>query len=266
MAELSLRLPALPENVVVVRELLRGVEPLLRPRPGLSEAVQTAVSEAANNVVVHAYGDVPGPLQVDVSLGRALEVHVRDWGSGYQPQALRGAGSGFGGAVIEAFADEVQVSSAPGAGTDVRLRWHVAASLPLPPTCVDEALPGETVLSLRPDPSLTAPTGRVLSALGARARLAIDRLADLQLIGDTLLRHAGPVLSGSRLSLVVLQRDGGLQLSAGPLVTDGGRALREARSIGGLALIERLATEVDVLSDPASGREALVLTMLRDDA
>lgn len=261
MADLSLRLPAVPENVIVVRELLRGIDGVLT-RPGLSEAVLTAVSEAANNVVMHAYDGVVGPLEVSVSLDAGLQISVRDWGAGF-PDA-DGEDSGFGREVITAFADDVEVWSQAGAGSEVRLRWEMP---PLIAPAVGEAgspLQGEIVMTLRPDPAFKLAVVRVLSALGARARLTVSRLGDLRMLGDVLVGEAGPQLTGHSLSLVFLQRGRGLQISVGPLREQGADALRHARTVDGRSVVDRLTNDVEVLHDPATGHEVLVLTVLDD--
>jgi len=263
VADLLLRVPAVPENVVVIRELLRGIDPLFAIRPGLSEAVLTAVSEAANNVVMHAYDGAVGPLEVAVDLGSGLQVSVRDWGVGFVSTADSLDEGGFGRAVIAAFADEVDTRSELGAGSEVRLRWDVPRLLEIeaggggasPP------LSGDTVLTIRPDPALGTATGRVMCALGAHARLTVDRLTELQLIGDVLVSHAGRALAGRALSLAFLRRDGRLQVSAGPFVAGGADSVRRAQPVGGVGVIDRLASGVQVLRDPLAGAEALVLTM-----
>jgi serine/threonine-protein kinase RsbW len=262
VAELALRVPAVPENVIVVRELLRGVEGMFAVRPGLAEAVLTAVSEAANNVVMHAYDGAPGPLEVDVGLREGLRVTVRDRGAGMagvaaDPDEERG----FGHAVMAAFADGVDVDSRPGVGTEVRLFWDVPHLLDGPAADGEAPLAGDTVLAVRPDPALGAATGRVMAALGAHARLTVDRLSELQLIGDILVSHAAPALTGTRLSLVFLEREDWLQVSAGPFVAGGAETVRTARSIDGIGVIDRLASGIQVLSDPLAGAEALVLTI-----
>jgi len=269
VTELCLRVPAVPENVIVVRELLRGIAGLFAVRPGLSEAVLTAVSEAANNVVVHAYDGVPGPLQIEVDLRSGLEVRVRDWGIGFaaneHPLEDEEAG-GFGRAVIAAFADDVVVRSQPGGGSEVRLRWDVPGLLAGPDGDGGSPLSGDTVLTVRPDAALGVATGRVMAALGAHARLTVDRLTELQLIGDVLVAHAGPALAGPRLSLAFLKREDRLQVSVGPFVAGGAETVRAAQPVGGVGVIDRLASGVQVLSDPLAGAEALVLTIAPDRA
>lgn len=156
-----------------------------------------------------------------------------------------------------------RLTSAPvrGAGTEVLLRWEVPPFVEVESGDAQSVLPGDTVLALRPEPTFASAAGRVLYALGSRAGLAVDRLADLQLIGETLIAHAGPELAGSRLSLAVLQRRCVLQVSAGPFRPGGAEVVRRARSVAGTAVVDRLASDVEILRDPYDGHEVLVLTV-----
>ena len=204
-----------------------------------------------------------------MSLDAPLEIRVRDWGAGFDPRLDEGQGgeprwqggeeSGLGRAVIAAFADDVLVRSAPGAGTDVRLRWDTPALFEAPRPERGAALPGDTVLSLFPDGAFAAPAIRVLSALASRARLPVDRFGDLQLIGEAVVTPAAPALVGSHLSLAVLSRHGRLQVTVGPFVRGGSESVRRARTVGGHPMIDRLADDLEVLLDPRTEHEALVL-------
>ena len=54
--------------------------------------LKTVVTEACNNVVLHAYDDVPGPMRVTAEPGEGeLEIEVADEGNGFRPQAERRA-------------------------------------------------------------------------------------------------------------------------------------------------------------------------------
>jgi hypothetical protein len=98
-----------------------------------------------------------------------------------------------------------------------------------------------------------------MCALGAQAHLTVDRLTELQLIGDLLVARAPAVLLDGWLSLAFLRRDELLQVSAGPFEPGGAEAVRMAQPLGGIGVIDRLASGVEVLVDPLSGSEALVL-------
>src|ERR1700689_5272763 len=71
------------ENVALVREVLAGLADAVDFGQTLDD-VKAAVSEACNNVVVHAYHGEDGPLEVDITLRPGeLEVVVRDRGVGF---------------------------------------------------------------------------------------------------------------------------------------------------------------------------------------
>src|SRR6476646_6299989 len=67
--EFRLVLPAAAANVAIVRQALAGALGVL----GLDETrlldINAAVSEACNNVVVHAYPDAAGPMDVHLWIG-----------------------------------------------------------------------------------------------------------------------------------------------------------------------------------------------------
>src|SRR5436305_1686106 len=82
-ATLSLTLESRPETLTLVRGMLSGVAELLSMDPELLDDLKTAVSEACNNVVLHAYPGSVGPLTVTLSVGvGGVEVLVRDQGRG----------------------------------------------------------------------------------------------------------------------------------------------------------------------------------------
>lgn len=84
--ELILALPARPENVIVVRQAVAGLGEALGLSPQRLDDLKTVVSEACNNVILHAYDDDRGPLEVSASSdGSALEVSVSDTGGGFRP-------------------------------------------------------------------------------------------------------------------------------------------------------------------------------------
>ncbi len=82
---LSLRLPAVLENVPVVMD--RVIE--AATRMGLDEVtlqqIRLVVDEACANVVTHAYeGVAPGDMEITCShSSQACMIQVRDWGQGF---------------------------------------------------------------------------------------------------------------------------------------------------------------------------------------
>ena len=84
------------------------------------------MTEACSNVVVHAYRDSAGDLEVVVEdePENGVVVRVRDRGSGLQPRS-DSPGLGVGLPVIHAIADAVEVETvAGGHGTELRMHFH----------------------------------------------------------------------------------------------------------------------------------------------
>src|SRR5436190_1280315 len=123
--EVRLLLPAIPENVAVVRQAMTGMTEALRIGPGVLADMKTAVSEACNNVVVHAYDDV-GLVDVEAMAQNGdVDVTVRDEGRGITPEQadLDTDRDGVGISLIMALTDEVEIEGVAGEGTEVRMHF-----------------------------------------------------------------------------------------------------------------------------------------------
>ena len=132
--EFRLDFPAISENESLARMAVSAF--LLPLNPTLEELadVKTAVSEAVTNAVVHGYAHAPGRVRLRAAFDAEgmLTVEVCDRGCGIADVArarepffttLEGEErSGMGFTVMESFMDSVDVRSAPGAGTTVRLK------------------------------------------------------------------------------------------------------------------------------------------------
>ena len=117
---------------VVVAVFLSRIDPTLEEL----DDVKTAVSEAVTNAELHGYGGGEGIIQVEVELdGRELTVRVKDSGVGIPDVAkareplfttdTTGERSGMGFSFMEAFMAELEVESAPGAGTTVTMKKRI---------------------------------------------------------------------------------------------------------------------------------------------
>lgn len=85
--DLQLLVPARAENVAVVRHAFGGLAEALALPDQIAADIKLAVTEACTNVVLHAYGEGDGPLEVDASiLDEELLVVVRDHGTGIHPR------------------------------------------------------------------------------------------------------------------------------------------------------------------------------------
>jgi stage II sporulation protein AB (anti-sigma F factor) len=117
---------------VAVAAFLTQLDPTLEE---ISD-IKTAVSEAITNSIIHGYDDCEKKVIVTCKMiGREIEITVIDHGSGIadikkameplyttKPELER---SGMGFAFMEAFMDEVKVTSKPGEGTTVYMKKKI---------------------------------------------------------------------------------------------------------------------------------------------
>lgn len=111
-----------------------------RLNPTLEEVddVKTAVSEAVTNAVIHGYRGQEGVICMDITADmkeQELEVCIKDSGVGIpdikkamEPMFTtdpEGERSGMGFSFMEAFMDQVNVTSQPGQGTTVSMKKYI---------------------------------------------------------------------------------------------------------------------------------------------
>jgi serine/threonine-protein kinase RsbW len=122
---LFIKLPARSENLAVVRHAVGNVaQQYGMGEPGVAD-LQTVVTEACSNVVVHAYRDLQiGPLEVEVTCeANDFGVVVRDCGTGFRSPALTERGGlRLGLALISTLASSFDVCERDGGGTEVSMR------------------------------------------------------------------------------------------------------------------------------------------------
>ena len=121
-------LPSRPENVAVIRQALAGAIEVL----GLSESrlldINTAVSEACNNVVVHAYEGERGPARgLPVRAGLRARGHRSRQRRGYSPKAPEPGleVQGLGLSLIQTLSDRVEFLGGINQGTEVRMAFSL---------------------------------------------------------------------------------------------------------------------------------------------
>jgi len=121
--------PAVAESVAAIRATVAQFATQAGAAPLSVEPVKLAVSEAATNVVVHAYAgaDQPGLIEVEATHGACeLRVSVADTGAGLQPGHAR-SGLGLGLAIIEQLADHVELLQGGNTGLRVVMRFALPA-------------------------------------------------------------------------------------------------------------------------------------------
>lgn len=260
-----------PEAARLVRSMSTAAGEALGFDPELLSDVNTAVSEACNNVIQHAYGDEPGPFSVEFALTSAgLEVNVRDYGRGIREAAPDNDGLKVGLTLMSAVADRAEFIRVAEGGTEVRLCFRDAAETGGPASSQAEdpaqvwgarlptGLSGDVVLTVTPVELLAPVLGRIGRALAPSAGFSLDRCADVYLVTDALGAHAERSAQTASISVALGAHDERLEFAVAPLRTGTSR-----RFDGGVpGPLASLADELSVTE--LNGHETLRVAM-RDD-
>jgi anti-sigma regulatory factor (Ser/Thr protein kinase) len=224
----TLELESRPETLTLVRGMLGGVAERTTMDAELLDDLKTAISEACNNVVLHAYPEGTGPLTVQLTLGvDRIEVIVRDAGCGITEQAssddrVRGVGM----PVIRALAEHAEFRHRAQGGTEVWMAFDASREgKPLFRSPADAGpedgwvrhLSGDAVVSLSPVALLTGVLGRLSRALAASARFSLDRFSDVYLVTDAIAALVSHAASGPRVGFAIGVQPRRLELSVGPI-------------------------------------------------
>ena len=130
---MQLEFQAISENEQLARIAVASFITPLNPTLEEMADVKTAVSEAVTNAIIHGYEEKEGVVYLRCRLnGDLLEVEIEDKGMGIDniEQAMEPMfttkpdkdRSGMGFSFMEAFMDELDVTSIPGAGTTVIMK------------------------------------------------------------------------------------------------------------------------------------------------
>ncbi len=225
-ARVRLEFESHPENVALVRAALSGLGVAAELDEELTADLKTAVSEACNNVVLHAYPGGAGPLCVQLEAYQAgIAVTVTDQGGGITRISGGPDRMGLGLALISALADRAEFVTPEAGGTQVRMWFARQTSIPEHrdgserphwPDGKGRELEGDLVVWLAPVELVRFVIGRVTRLLAASspARFSVARVSDLDTVTDAMAAY------------VELAADGqfGVALSSSPhrLVIDGG--------------------------------------------
>lgn len=124
---------ALSENESLARMAVASFVMPLNPTLEELADIKTAISEAVTNAIIHGYEEETGTVMLRCALrGDLLEVEIEDQGKGISDidQAMEPLfttkpdkdRSGMGFSFMEAFMDDLEVSSVPGMGTTVKMK------------------------------------------------------------------------------------------------------------------------------------------------
>ncbi len=138
MDTLSIKVNALEANESFLRSTVGAYASRLNPTIEIVADIKTAVSEAVTNSIVHGYEcDPKGIISVNCEiLNGVLTVEISDTGKGIPDveQAMQDfyttlkneERSGLGFTIMKSFMDSLEVFSAPGEGTTVKMKKQIA--------------------------------------------------------------------------------------------------------------------------------------------
>jgi serine/threonine-protein kinase RsbW len=267
--ELRLVLPSEAENVALVRRALSGVVDVLELGEARLLDINAAVSEACNNVVVHAYEGTEGPMDVYLWIQPTeLEVIVSDQGVGIRPNVPEPSleVQGLGLSLIQALTDRVEFLGGMGEGTRVRMRFALDGApealhngdrgdgLDAPPP------PGELSIAVSSGPLAAPVLGRVIAMLAARAEFSLEGISEAELVTDAVAAHAPRAIVGNRIQLGIDRPDGRLVVRVGPLAEGGATRVIQSSALDDLPpVLERLTEQRRVESSGDGELLCLVL-------
>ena len=136
--EMKLEFLSRSQNEAFARAAVAAFAAQLDPTLEEIADIKTAVSEAVTNAIIHGYDNPNEYVRITTRIyDNCVEIEVLDHGKGIEdielarqphytskPELER---SGMGFTVMESFMDEVEVSSAPGQGTKVRMIKYIQA-------------------------------------------------------------------------------------------------------------------------------------------
>ncbi|HSD23956.1 MAG TPA: ATP-binding protein [Solirubrobacterales bacterium] len=258
--EFRLTLPATAENVIVVRQAVAGLGEVLGLSPQRLADLKTVISEACNNVVLHAYEGEPGPLEVSAEpRSGELEIQVSDRGAGFQPRANEGDPSlGLGLPLIAALSDSFEISGGAGQGSRTTIRFsYEAPESANNGTGVDAQAPEALEMAITPGELVKPVLARVMGALAARAEFSVDRLADTVLLGDAVSSSGEGDFADGRVGIKIQDGDGTLGVRVGPLVEGAGERLLDEMDLPGAGSLRSLTSRMEVTTgETAQGEKA----------
>ena len=125
--ELRITLPAHRDSLSLLRHVVRGFRDAYGVAAATMDDIVLAISEAATNVVVHAYGRRSGAITVVAhSASGLLHILVRDHGCGIAPPNDTPK-LGHGLALMNHVAESLEVVGTA-AGTDVKMIFALTAA------------------------------------------------------------------------------------------------------------------------------------------
>jgi serine/threonine-protein kinase RsbW len=222
-----LELESRPENAALVRAALAGVSEAVELSKEVAADLSTAVSEACNNVAVHAYNGTSGPMVVEIEVHHdGIGLKVSDYGRGIKQVALDEERIGLGLAVISALANRAEFLTSDAGGTEVSM-WFAyetgVTDAPGSPVSEPEMFPGvalggELVAWVHPVSVLRFVLRRVFTTMAARSHFSVTRVSDLGAVNDAIAEYLADAGDGG-IGLAISKFPRRLALTGWPVMS-----------------------------------------------
>ncbi len=270
-----LELTSRAEAARLVRSMSSAAGEALGFDAELLNDVNTAVTEACNNVVLHAYADRPGPMSVELRAEPGeVVVRVCDQGSGMRSTLPDHDGLKVGMALMSALADRADFINVPDGGTEVRLSFRASPTRPISESRagartaggssawqaeLHSGLTGEVVLTVSPVALLAPLLGRIGRALAPSAGFSLQRCYDVFHLSDVLGAHAQQAADSTSISVALGARDQRLEFALAPLRIGTSAHFERAGSPPHRDALAALTEDVVFVTD--NGHETLRVSM-----
>ena len=228
-----LELTSRPEAARLVRSMSSAAGEALGFDPELLADVNTAVTEACNNVILHAYGDGVGPMAVEIGARpEGVRARICDQGCGIHRTGPDHDGLKVGLTLMSAVADRAEFITVPDGGTEVRLFFRTPAGDPPGPRPtgreasdgssawqaeLHSGLTGDVVLTVSPVTLLAPVLGRIGRALAPSAGFSLQGCSDVYTLSDALAAHAEQTADSTSISVALGARRHRLDFALAPL-------------------------------------------------
>lgn len=260
--EVCLEMSSYADNVAVVRAALTGIAEVLSFSEELSSDLRTGVSEACNNVSIHAYPDgQAGPMQVTINcLSSGIEATVTDSGKGITRISGGEDRMGLGLAVISALADRSEFRRPQSGGAEVRMWFErpiktldrspgTAQDLHAPPPDLFGQSDGEVVVWCTDSELQRAVLARVLKYMAASAHFSVDGIDGVRDASAAVASHVSRTADDQWVGARITAAPHQLELIVGPLARAG--------------LASQLPVSVEATrTQPLNGHELLHVTIV----
>jgi|GEM_PF-1613831 len=232
---LELRACADKDGLPLARQALRALGNSVQADFDALHDAELALTEACANAVRHAYPDGEGTMGVSIAAqGDDVHAVVRDQGRGMpsEPPGPKPIG-GLGLKVIEAIAQDVEIRSQQGIGTEVAMDLPLYASAHTAPR---EPIDGHLIERV---------IRQLVAIVTAQSDLPPDRISEALIAAEIVARKA-PAKVVDEVVRLRIERDAlGAQLFLGPFVPGGAEAILEGSGTPVLgSIVERFADSV----------------------